>query len=171
MNFMKALLFFLVMISGNLIFVVSAHSHQIKVVGLIERVKIHPGNLVIHAKFDTGARNSSLHATNITRFKRSGEKWIRFDVVNRAGETVTLERKVERIVGIKRKKGESRKRIVIRLGICLGDIYKEVEVNLENRSKFAHLMLIGRSFMLGDIHVDPSTSYTTEPTCRETSHR
>jgi len=171
MNFMKVLLSFLVIIFGSLIFVGSAFPHEKKLVGLIERVKIYPGNLVIHAKFDTGARHSSLHATNITRFKRKGEKWIRFDVSNRAGEKVTLERKVERVVGIKRKKGESRKRMVVRLGICLGDLYKEVEVNLEDRRKFAHVMLIGRSFMLGDIHVDPSTSYTTEPTCREISHR
>lgn len=171
MNFMKVLLSFLVIITGSLGFVVSAFPHEKKVVGLIERIKIHPGNLVIHAKFDTGARHSSLHATNITRLKRKGEKWIRFDVMNRSGEKITLERKVERVVGIKRKKGEARKRVVIRLGICLGSLYKEVEVNLEDRHKFAHLMLIGRSFMLGDIHVDPSTSYTIEPNCREISQR
>ena len=161
----------LVIINCWLALVWPAFAHEKKVVGLIERVKIHPGNLVIHAKFDTGARHSSLHATNITRFKRKGAKWIRFDIINSSGEKVTLERRVERIVGIKRKKGESRKRMVIRLGICLGDMYKEVEVNLEDRRKFAHRMLIGRSFMLGDINVDPSTSYTIEPNCRETSNK
>lgn len=168
---LKALFFLIVIITGSLTFVASVLPHERKVVGLIERVKIHPGNLVIHAKFDTGARNSSLHATNITKFKRKGEKWIRFDVMNRSGEKVTLERKMERSVSIKRKKGEARKRMVIRLGICLGDLYKEVEVNLEDRRKFAHRMLIGRSFMLGDINVDPSTSYTIEPNCKEISNQ
>jgi len=168
---LKVLFFLIVIITGIPAFTVSGLCHEKKLVGLIERVKIHPGNLVIYAKLDTGARNSSLHATNITKFKRNGEKWIRFDVMNRSGEKVTLERKVERVVGIKRKKGEARKRMVIRLGICLGNLYKEVEVNLEDRRKFAHVMLIGRSFMLGDIDVDPSASYTIEPNCREISQR
>jgi hypothetical protein len=168
---LKALFFLILIIPGIPAFTISGFCGEKQLVGRIERVKIHPGNLIIHAKLDTGAKNSSLHATNITKFKRKGENWIRFDVMNNSGAKVTLERKVERAVWIKRKKGESRKRMAIRLGICLGNLYKEVEVNLVDRRKFLHRMLIGRSFMRGDIIVDPSIRYTVEPNCKETSNK
>lgn len=134
-------------------------------VGWIEKVRIYPGNLVVKAKLDTGAKTCSLNALNITEFDRNGEGWIRFDVTTRRGEKVTLERKLHRVAKIKRKKAKSQKRPVIRLGICLGRSYKEVEVNLVDRRKFNYPLLVGRSFIEGDFMVDPSEKYTTEPNC------
>jgi hypothetical protein len=136
------------------------------VVGWLEKVRIYPGNLVIHAKLDTGARNSSLNASHVTVFERDGEQWVRFDVTSRYGKTVTIERKVERVVKIKRHGAKPNKRFAIRLGVCLGDSYKEVEVNLSDRSGFLYQMLIGRSLLTGSYVVDPSAKYTTKPNCR-----
>jgi len=136
-----------------------------QVVGWVEEVCIYPGNLVIRAKLDTGARNSSLNTSHITEFERQGKRWVRFEVTNRYGKTVTIERKAHRVVKIKNHDSTPQPRLAILLGICLGSFYKEAEVNLADRSHFNYQMLIGRSFLAGNLIVDPSTKYTTKPIC------
>ncbi|UCD82655.1 MAG: ATP-dependent zinc protease, partial [Desulfobacterales bacterium] len=59
------------------------------------------------------------------------------------------------------------RRPVIRIGICLEKVYKEVEVNLVNRSKFNYQMLIGRSFLEGEFAVDPAKTLTIKTDCRK----
>ncbi len=49
-------------------------------VGWVEKVQIHPGNLLVEARLDTGADTSSLHCDCITSFDRNGEKWVSFIV-------------------------------------------------------------------------------------------
>ena len=87
-------------------------------------------------------------------------------MTNRYSKTVTIERKVHRIVKIKEADGTPQLRSAILLGICLGNVYKEVEVNLADRSDFNYQMLIGRSFLHGNVIVDPSIKFTTKPICR-----
>jgi hypothetical protein len=136
------------------------------IIGRIEKVRIYPGNLVLRAKLDTGSKTSSLGCDSIQTFEHNGEKWVRFSVTTNNGKTTTIERKVHRVAKIKRHFGKIIKRIVINLGVCLGNVYKETEVNLTDRSGFNYHMLIGRSFMEGNLIVDPSLKYTTEPTCK-----
>lgn len=136
-----------------------------EMVGWLEKVRIYPGNLVIYAKLDSGAKNSSLNASHVTVFERDGEQWVRFVVTSRYGKTVTIERKVKRVVKIKRHGAKPQARFAVNLGICLGKSYKEVEVNLAERSDFLYQMLIGRSFLAGSFIVDPSAKYTTKPNC------
>ena len=138
-----------------------------QIVGWIEEARIYPGNLLIHAKLDTGAENSSLNARNITEFKRDGKRWVRFDVINRYSEKITIEKRVRRVVKVRCEGGKVEKRLAIRLGICLGTIYKEVEVNLNDRTGYKNQMLIGRSFMEGNVVVDSSLKYTSKPNCKE----
>jgi hypothetical protein len=45
----------------------------------VEKVRIHPGKLLVEARIDTGA-DSSLHCDCITCFDRNGEKWVSFIV-------------------------------------------------------------------------------------------
>ena len=135
------------------------------IVGRIERVRIYPGDLVLRAKLDTGARNSSLSAPSITKFEKNGETWVRISMKNHKGEEATIERKIIREATIKQKNRDSEKRPVIMLGICLGRKYREVEVNLVDRSEFNYQLLIGRSFLIGHLIVDPELKYTVEPDC------
>jgi hypothetical protein len=137
-----------------------------EVVGWLEKVRVYPENLIIHAKLDTGARNSSLNAPHVSVFKRKGENWVRFDVTDRLGKTVTLERKVHRMTKIKQHDRPPDFRPVVRLSICLGDTFKVVEVNLRDRSDFNYQMLIGRSFLKEDFVVDASVKFTKRPRCR-----
>lgn len=136
-------------------------------VGWIERVKLYPGGITVRAKLDTGAKTSSLHCDCITPYERDGEKWVRFGVTNFRGKTMWFERKVERTVTIKRHLGESQERMVIRLGVCLKNTYRETEVNLTDRSGFNYQMLIGRRFLKDEFIVDPGEIATTKPDCRD----
>jgi hypothetical protein len=138
-----------------------------QVVGWVENVTVFPGNLAIKAKLDTGAENSSLHATHIFEFKRNGYDWVRFELTDSQRRTENFETKVIRKTKIKRQGSESQQRRVVRLGVCLGTVYKEVEVNLVDRSKFDYKMLIGRSFLEGSFIVDSEQTFTVKQKCRE----
>jgi hypothetical protein len=138
-----------------------------QIVGWIEYVTIFPPNLKIKAKLDTGAKNSSLNAVNIVEFKRGGDTFVRFDLTNWQGRTETIEAQVIRIVKIKQHNSEPERRFVIRIGICLAKVYKEVDVNLVNRSNFNYQLLIGRSFLKGEFAVDSSETFTIKVDCRK----
>jgi len=142
----------------------SADSKQI--MGVIENARIFPGDIIISAKLDTGADNSSLNVTRLTQFDREGAPWVRFEVTDRDGKVVTIERNLIRTARIKRHQGPRQERPVVRMGICVGNYYKETEVNLVDRSRFKHQLLIGRSLMQDRIVVDPSREYTVEPECQ-----
>ena len=144
-----------------------AFAEKKQIVGWTERVVLHPGELVLHAKLDSGALNSSLHAVAPQFFKRSGARWVRFTVTNREGEFVTFERPIVRMAKIKRLGGTVMIRPVIKLSICVGRVYRDVQVNLQDRTRFNYKLLIGRTFMAGYIVVDPSVRYTAEPNCGE----
>lgn len=142
-----------------------------KIIGLIEMVRICPSRLEFKAKIDTGAQNSSLDVDNIEAFERDGNKWVRFDVVNFRGQKRTLEKPVVRTALIKRHKNKAASRYVIKLGICLGEYYQEVEFNLADRTGFNYRMLIGCSFLQGVCIVDPSLKYTTHPRCKDSCEK
>lgn len=146
-----------------------AFAAEKRIVGWIETVSIYPGNMKVKAKLDTGARNSSLNAQNLEQFKRDGETWVRFDLHNYKNRQETFEAKVIRTTRIKQLGQKADSRPVIKLGICVGNTYKEVEVNLEDRRGFNYQMLIGRSFLKGSFIVDPGLTFTIKPDCQGVS--
>ncbi len=135
-------------------------------VGWIEKVKLSPSNITLEAKLDTGADNCSLNAQDIKKFKRKGQTWVKFKIKNREKKEKTIELPVIKQTRIKRVKGKSQVRPVVRLGLCLGSKYSEVDVNLADRSNFAYPLLVGRSFLSAHVVLDPSRTYTTEPNCK-----
>jgi hypothetical protein len=151
---------------GTLVLALPAAAGEKKVVGWIEKVRISPGNFIVHAKLDSGAEYSSLDAANLTQFERNGKPWVRFDLTEREGQKITIERPLLRWAPIKRHNQEPQRRPVIKLGVCLGNIYQETEVNLINRKNYQYRMLIGRKFMEGLVIIDPAAKYTVEPECK-----
>ncbi len=137
------------------------------VVGWIEDVFVHPGDILIRAKLDTGADVSSLHGLDIEEFDRKGERWVRFTLMDDGGKKVPMERKVVRDITITRHRGRQEKRVVVHLGICLGTLYRTVEVNLVDRTGLKYPMLVGRSFMADALLIDPSRELTTRPHCED----
>jgi hypothetical protein len=134
-------------------------------IGWLENVKINGGELELKAKIDTGATTTSINAKKIKKFKKNGDEWIRFRVENKEGEKVTLEKKITRYVSIKRKLALSIKRPVVNLGICIGNVYRELEVNLADRSNFVYRVLIGRNYLRDYFLVDSAQKYTVTPSC------
>jgi hypothetical protein len=116
---------------------------------------------------DSGAKTSSLHCDCQNIYKKNGKQWIKFTVKNENGQLITLERKVIRMVKIKRHFGEAQRRAVIRLGVCLANTYKEIEVNIIDRSGLNYQMLIGRNYLAGDFLIDTGSTFTSKPKCKK----
>jgi len=134
--------------------------------GWIEPVQIQPGGMLLDGKLDTGATTSSLDCDCITPQERDGKQWVRFGVRGKDGKVVHIEREVVRKVKIKRHFGGQQERLVVKLGLCLANVYKDVEVTLVDRTGFSYPLLVGRNFLKGNIVVDSDKRYTTEPACK-----
>ena len=142
-----------------------AQAQNKQIFGWVEKVRLYPADIVIHAKIDSGADYSSLSASDIEKFERGSSKWVRFTIKNRYGHKAVIEKKIVRTARIKRHNADPVERYVIRLGLCMGETYMEEEVNLADRSQFDYQMLIGRSFLSGNVLIDPSSQFTIEPSC------
>lgn len=138
-----------------------------EVVGWVEKARIFPGDMLVKARVDTGAKTSSLGAEILDYFERNNEAWVRFSTTSYKGKTLLLERKVLRTVKVKRSYRELTERPVIKMGVCLGSIYHEAEVSLEDRSHMNYQMLIGREFLNGHFLVDPEAVFTNPPHCEK----
>ncbi len=139
----------------------------VEVVGWVEKAHIFPGNMLVKARVDTGAKTSSLSADALRYFEREHETWVRFSTTNYKGSTIWLEQKVSRVAHIKQNDGGLKERPVIRLSICLAHIYQETEVTLENRDQMNYQLLIGRAFLNGHFLVNPKAVFTNPPRCSE----
>jgi hypothetical protein len=142
---------------------VLAESNQ--AIGWIEHVSIPSKNITFVAKIDTGADNSSLHATDITVYEQKGNKRVKFAVKNKESVSTNFDLPLLRIANIKRKLAEPLKRPVVNMMLCVGNTLKSVPVNLANRGNFKYRMLIGRSFLKDNFVVNSSEKFTSKPAC------
>ncbi|SEO91532.1 ATP-dependent zinc protease family protein [Aquisalimonas asiatica] len=152
----------------SLFTVAVSSAHAKSIFGWIERVKLLEGDVTVEAKLDTGADNSSINAPDPESFDKDGEEWVRFTITSADDEEHTIERPVERMARIRSASGTS-ERYVVMMNVCLGDIQREVEVNLADRDGLSYEMLIGRSFMEDHVLVDSGPKYTRDPACSDDS--
>jgi hypothetical protein len=136
-------------------------------VGWVERARITPGDIVLEAKLDTGADGCSINALDIQELERDNRTWVKFTIADKKGSKVTMERELAGVAKVKRHGCPSQERYLVKLGICIGDRYAEMEVGLVDRRILKYPLLIGRNFMAGRLIPDPSIEYTVEPACRE----
>lgn len=136
----------------------------LRMLGWLEKVQFAEGGIVLEAKLDSGADNSSLHAEDYETFEKDGEEWVRFEVEGTDGRTATFERPVTRWASIV---GRDNDRPVIELGFCIADVYREVEINLADRSHLDYPMLVGRSYLRDHVILNSGDEFTFEPTCEE----
>ena len=145
---------------------VLAERDELQIFGWVEKVKLLDGDLAVDALLDTGAQNSSLDATNIRRFRRGGQRFVRFTVTDPGTEDrLTLEKPLVRNVRIIRHDGNHQRRPVIELPVCLGGKLREVEVNLIDRSQLTYPMLLGRSALKDFALVDSGQRFLHPPSC------
>lgn len=134
--------------------------------GWIEPVLILNDQIELKAKLDSGAKTSSLDATNIEYFEWNGKTWIRFTITDPVLDVpFTLERPRVRDVLIKRHNTETQRRPVVLMEICIGNYVREVEVNLIDRSRFLYRLLLGRSALEGIAVIDPQSTLLSQPKC------
>lgn len=136
-------------------------------IGYVETVELHPGNIRITAKIDSGARSSSLDAANIQPFSKDGKEWVRFTLHGDNDTRRQVELPVERTVGIRRAGAPVQRRYVVKIGVCLATSYKMAEVSLVNREGLNYRMLIGRAFMMEKFVIDPNATFLTRPSCQK----
>ncbi len=114
------------------------------------------------AKIDTGARSSSLHAFDIKIVKRDGQKFVRFCMSPRQGDSkhvVEAEAEVLEVRNIRSSNGEVSKRPVIVTHVEVLGTKWPIEVTLANRDVMGFRMLLGREAVRGRFLVDAGNSY------------
>ena len=138
-----------------------AETYNEKVVmGWLENVFLLPTHLQATAKLDTGAKTSSVHASNVEHFKQQGAEWVRFRFSADKGEAaVVLERPLVRTAVIKERQAHSSMRDVVLLTICKNGRQHETEFTLNDRSNFNYPILLGRSFLSDVALVDSSATF------------
>jgi hypothetical protein len=134
---------------------------HLPIIGAVEWARVDPSGLVMEARVDTGAETSSIHAEEIRRIERDGERYVSFVLLDPAtGTRVTLERRLRRRVAIKRSDEENESRYVVELWVTLGNHHANIEVTLSDRDVFEYPLLIGRNFLTDAVIVDVSRHHT-----------
>lgn len=147
-----------------------AHVNAVVFAGWLERIVVEEQGKVVKAKLDTGAKTSSIHATQIEEFERDGEPWVRFvlgDDPDGDSEPVTVEKPVVRRIRIKDHDSPSSRRQTVELEICMAGVRHRAQFTLADRSNFLYPILLGRRFLAGVAVVDPAKKYLTRPECSE----
>lgn len=139
---------------------------DLQIFGWLERITLPDHGLTMTAKLDTGARTSSLSATDIEGFTRDGERWVRFRVNHpQLDDAPVIERPRTRTVRIVEHDGDHQRRAVVKVDLCIGGILEPIQVSLVDRHEFDYPMLIGRR-ALNDLGlVDARETFTSEPDC------
>lgn len=170
MNFLQkkicALSCIAALLSASNLWAGSNHPAQ---VGWVERLSFDSGKVILKGKLDSGAKTSSINAEKIERFKKDGERWVRFDLVlkNVDGETVRIptEKPLYRNVRIKEHEGENDRRPVVILDFCLGKKKRQAQFTLVDRSRFIYPVLLGRRFLANRYVINPGRVHMTSPEC------
>lgn len=138
---------------------VPKYLHEKILLGAVENVRLTPPGLVCAARIDSGAETSSIDARDIKEFERDGEKWVRFNVVDRSNSHVhPIETRILRHVKIRQSSQDEapERRIVIQLKLGIGDISELSEFTLTSREHLEFSLLIGRNILKDIALVDVS---------------
>ncbi|WP_447553022.1 ATP-dependent zinc protease family protein [Vreelandella sp. EE22] len=119
----------------------------------------------LKARIDSGANTSSLSATDITRFERDGENWVRFKLALNDEDIAVdrirdewIEAPIQRRVRIVQASGEEA-RPVISLLMTLGPIRENIDFTLNDRTHLDFPVLLGRRFMMDIATIDVAQAY------------
>ncbi|MCC5883674.1 MAG: ATP-dependent zinc protease [Halomonas sp.] len=136
-----------------------------ELVGRAEWIGLPEIGTYLRARVDSGANTSSLSATDVTRFERDGEDWVRFklgltddDIVVENVRDEWIERPVERRVRILQAAG-SESRPVVSLLMSMGPIRETVEFTLSDRTHLDYPVLLGRRFLMDIALIDVAENY------------
>ncbi len=140
-------------------------------VGWREWIKLPQLGLgAIHAKIDTGAKTSALHAEDIETFGPISRPKVRFGVKPLDDNDDLIIYCTAPIVNrryVTSSNGESEFRTIIKTDLGIEDQTWPIEVSLSNRQNLTHRMLLGRSAMdAANLVVEPGQDYLLKPLSR-----
>jgi hypothetical protein len=119
---------------------------------------------LIKAKVDTGARSSSLHAFDISEFRRGKNTWLRFTIAPQQrslASGIVTEAPLVEYRSVRSSSGHQSYRPVIRTTIILGDLKWTTEITLSSRDEMGFRMLLGRQAIANRFLVDSGKSFLT----------
>lgn len=132
----------------------------LKTIGRTELVDLPEWDLLeIEAKIDTGAYSSSLHCHHIEEFKKEGESFIRFNLLDPdhpAYNEKLFELPIHDQREVKSSNGQRETRYFVRTNIELFNKNYPIEFSLTDRSEMKYPLLIGRKFLNEKFVVDVS---------------
>ncbi len=106
----------------------------------------------IKARVDSGAKTSSIHASNIEVFGKKGVDWVRFEVdpiQDDSSILIKCEAKLVRTKRVKSSMGTSEERLMIRTALTLGEDTFSIRLTLASRDTMNYRMLLGREALNG----------------------
>ena len=116
----------------------------------------------IKAKVDTGARTSSLHASDIEDFVRDGVDYVRFCVhpeQRSSHPEILVEAPLVARRRVRNSGGKTELRPVVETDIDLLGQRWSIELTLTRRTDMGFRMLLGRQAIRGHFVVDPGRSF------------
>ena len=128
------------------------------IVGPTEQIEIAEASLAYHARVDTGARTTSIHAESI---RLVGDE-VDFELATNDGRRIPMRLPVAKIRNVRNAQGVE-ERIFVELTLAHDGRAKPVLVNLRDRSHMTYPMLLGRNWLQDDYIVDVSLGDPTPP--------
>lgn len=131
-------------------------------IGWREWIELPDWGLKLKAKMDTGAKSSSL---DVEQLEVISENRIRFGVHQRrkSDKIKIVESDIFRTTKVRSSNGQSQNRIVVKTRIRLAGVEKEILVNLTNRRKMLHRILLGREALKEDFLIDAGVDHVVTP--------
>ncbi|MGA0334452.1 MAG: ATP-dependent zinc protease [Kiritimatiellia bacterium] len=131
-------------------------------IGWREWIELPDWGLRLKAKMDTGAKSSSL---DVEQMEFLPGNRVRFGVHQRrkTDQVKWVESEIASTTRVRSSNGQAQDRIVVRTRIQLAGIEKEILVNLTNRRKMLHRILLGREALRDHFLIDPGVDHVVTP--------
>jgi hypothetical protein len=136
-----------------------------RVLGAIEEVVLVPPGLRLRARVDTGATLSSVDAQAISIRGEGLARRVRFELTGEDGRRIAVERPLLAVARVVNADGQSEKRPIVQLDICIAGARFPTEVTLNDRTGLEHRVLLGRKFLAGRFVVDVAKRFTAPASC------
>lgn len=120
----------------------------------------------IHAKVDTGALTTALHASHVKTYSKDGNPWVQFQPPRVGGKKPELcHAQIHDIRDIRNTSGVAVRRIIIRTTLKIAGRLWMIDLSLADRTRMAFPIIIGRSAIRRHhLLVDCGRSYLTDRT-------
>ena len=138
---------------------------DILLVGATERLFVHPPNIALTGRMDTGAKRCMLGVFDLAKFERDGEPHVRFFIVPEKGaDKIEVTRPIKDSARFKELNSSGKKRPIVLLRVVLGSIDEQEEfVLVEDNKAEVSAISIGRNLLRDLAVVDVSKNLLIKP--------